>query len=244
MLRANSSDTYMSAGTLGVGPNAGGQNIFRLTENGAVKPSYVTGHPSAACPGLFTSATGLQHDVEATPKGGAFQQQPNPFIARGDAQLLIDATDATGRCHDNGNFGAGAPNGGLEIIDVTNPAAPKEIALTVHIGNAHTVNVDPKRPHIAFDITQDGVSVDPANDTPQRAQSFLLEQSMKGRMDFLLGSRRRLEPIWTAFGIAPQTKGRDHSSYTIVVDAQGRQRIGFPESELTPSRLAADLARF
>jgi hypothetical protein len=155
-------DTYMTAGTLGVGPNAGGQNIFRLTEGGAVKPSYVTGHPSAACPGLFTSATGLQHDVEATPKGTAFQQQPNPFIARGDAQLLIDATDATGRCHDNGNFGAGAPNGGLEIIDVTNPAAPKEIALTSHIGNAHTVNVDPKRPHIAFDITQDGVSVDPA----------------------------------------------------------------------------------
>jgi hypothetical protein len=159
-------DTYMSAGTLGIGPNAGGQNLFRLTENGEVKPSYVSAHPSAACPGIFTSATGLQHDVEATPKGGAFQQQPNLHIAGGDAQLLVDSTDASGRCHDNGEAGlpgnplfAAPPAGGLELIDVTDVENPKEIALISHIGNAHTVNVDPKRPHIAFDVTQDGVNV-------------------------------------------------------------------------------------
>ena len=152
-------ETYLSSGVLGVGPNAGGQTIVKLTSGGAVEPTFTGAHPSAACPGIFTSATGLQHDVEATPKGNAFQQQPNPFVARGDAQLLLDATDATGRCHDNGNFGVGAPNGGLELIDVTDPAQPFEIALIRHIGNAHTVNVDPKRPHIAFDVTQDGVSV-------------------------------------------------------------------------------------
>jgi protein SCO1 len=89
-----------------------------------------------------------------------------------------------------------------------------------------------------------GVSVDPANDTPSLAKSFLLKQAMTGRMDFLLGSRAQLEPVWQAFGIAPQTKGRDHSSYTVIVDAQGRQRIGFPASELTPRGLASDLSRF
>ena len=154
-------DTYMSAGTLGIGPNSGGQNIFRLTEKGEVKPSYVAAHPSATCPST-ASATALQHDVEATPKGGAFQQQPNQFVARGDAQLLVDTTDGGGRCHDNGgSFGlaSAAPRGGLEIIDVTNVEQPKELALISHIGNAHTVNVDPKRPHIAFDITQDGVGI-------------------------------------------------------------------------------------
>jgi len=157
-------DTYMSAGTLGIGPNSGGQNIFRLTEGGVVEPSYVGAHPSAACPTITDSATTLQHDVEATPKGGAFQQQPNPFIAPGDAQLLIDSTDGGGRCHDNGGaFGAPAtaPRGGLEIIDVTDVGKPDELALVSHIGNAHTVNVDPKRPHIAFDVTQDGVGVCP-----------------------------------------------------------------------------------
>src|ERR671916_2361336 len=46
-------DTYMSAGTLGIGPNSGGQNIFRLTEGGVVDPSYVSAHPSASCPGVF-----------------------------------------------------------------------------------------------------------------------------------------------------------------------------------------------
>jgi protein SCO1 len=95
---------------------------------------------------------------------------------------------------------------------------------------------------LGHDVAVVGVSVDPANDTPARARSFLLEQSMTGRMDFLLGSRAQLEPVWKAFGIAPQTKGREHSSYTVIVDADGRQRIGFPASRLTSSALAADLA--
>ncbi len=93
------------------------------------------------------------------------------------------------------------------------------------------------------DVPVIGVSVDPANDTPRRARAFLLEQSMSGRMDFLLGDRAALEPLWEAFGIAPQRDGREHSAYTVIVDAQGRQRLGFPASQLTPSRLARDLAR-
>jgi protein SCO1 len=97
---------------------------------------------------------------------------------------------------------------------------------------------------LGHDVPVVGVSVDPVNDTPASAKSFLLKQAMTGRMDFLLGSRGQLAPVWKAFGIAPQTKGRDHSSYTVIVDAQGRQRIGFPASELTPRALAADLAKF
>ncbi len=153
-------DTFASVGTLGNGPNAGGQTIVRLTDKGEVKPSYVTGHPSASCITTTTSATGLQHDVEATPKGESFPQQPNPFVPKGDAQLLVEATDASGRCHDQGVLGQQAPQGGLEIIDITDPAKPKEIGLTVHLGKAHTVNIEPKRPHISFDVTQDGVPIE------------------------------------------------------------------------------------
>ncbi len=153
-------DTFASVGTLGNGPNAGGQTIVRLTDKGEVKPSYVTGHPSASCITTTTSATGLQHDVEATPKGESFPQQTNPFVPKGDAQLLVEATDASGRCHDQGVLGQQAPQGGLEIIDITDPAKPKEIGLTVHLGKAHTVNIEPKRPHIAFDVTQDGVPIE------------------------------------------------------------------------------------
>jgi protein SCO1 len=93
------------------------------------------------------------------------------------------------------------------------------------------------------DVPVIGVSVDPANDTRPRARAFVLEQSMTGRMDFLLGDRAALARLWTAFGIAPQRDGRDHSAYTVLVDAEGRQRVGFPVSQLTPRRLARDLAR-
>ena len=157
-------DIYASVGTLASGPNAGGQTIIRLTQGGLVEPSYVTGHPSASCLSGSTGVTGLQHDVEATPKGGTIVNSPNPFQDSREAQLLIDATDAPGRCHDQGAFGVSqtglVPQGGLELIDIENPAQPKEIGLTTHVGQAHTVNVDPKRPHIAYVSSSDNVPLD------------------------------------------------------------------------------------
>jgi protein SCO1/2 len=96
---------------------------------------------------------------------------------------------------------------------------------------------------VGRDVPVIGVSVDPANDTAARARTFLLEQSMTGRMDFLLGTREELEPLWEAFGIAPQREGREHSAYTVLVDGEGRQRLGFPAERLTPRALAHDLAR-
>ncbi len=155
-------DTYASVGTLGVGPNAGGQTIVQLTEAGEVSPSFVTGHPSAGCLSNPSAALGLQHDVEATPKGSGLPLNTrNPYAARDDAQLLVDTTDAAGRCHDQGVVGLeAAPRGGLELIDITNVEAPVEIGLTSHIGEAHTVNIDPKRPHIAYVSSSDRVGVD------------------------------------------------------------------------------------
>jgi hypothetical protein len=156
-------NTYASVGTLGVGPNEGGQSIVQLTSGNAVDPKFLSGHPSATCISDPSQALGLQHDVEATPKGGAILNTSVPSAVRSDTQLLIDATDNPGRCHDQGTAGGfvGAPLGGLEVIDVTNPGAPVEIGLTSHIGEAHTVNIDPKRPHIAYAVTSDAVEVKP-----------------------------------------------------------------------------------
>ncbi len=154
-------NTFASFGTLGAGPNAGGQTILQLTEGGQIKPNLVASHPSASCISSPGSATGLQHDVEATPKGNVVFNADVTAAARDDTQLLLDATDAAGRCHDQGTLGlAGAPRGGLEIIDVTDPAKPAVIGLTSHIGQAHTVNVDPKRPQIAYVLSSDNVGVD------------------------------------------------------------------------------------
>jgi protein SCO1/2 len=88
-----------------------------------------------------------------------------------------------------------------------------------------------------------GVSVDPANDNPKRAASFLLKQQMTGRMQFLLGTRAELAPIWKAFAVQPQAKTLEHSAHTVLADARGFQRIGFPFDHLTEAGLAHDLQR-
>lgn len=128
-------DIYSSSGTLGQA-NAGhvGQRLLRLTTNGEVAPEWVADHGSANCPTANPSGTtGLQHDVQIVRKKGV--------------KLLIDTTDANGRCHDSGG-------GGLEIVDISKlhkeAFEPREIALTRHAGTSHNVTVDDKRPWVVY----------------------------------------------------------------------------------------------
>lgn len=86
------------------------------------------------------------------------------------------------------------------------------------------------------------ISVDPANDTPLNARRFLAQQSMTGRMHFLLGTRAQLAPLWKAYGIQPQSKRFEHSAYVVLLDARGRQRVGWPVHDLTPEGLVHDLS--
>jgi hypothetical protein len=128
-------DVYAASGTLGQGSTQHvGQRIVRLTIGGEVAPTWVADHGSAAC---FTSnpsgTTGLQHDVAVAPA-------MNP-------KVLIDATDATSRCHD-------PDGGGLEIVDISGVERrgfeAREIHLTRHAGTSHTVTVDATRPWIVY----------------------------------------------------------------------------------------------
>ena len=93
------------------------------------------------------------------------------------------------------------------------------------------------------DVPVLAVSVDPPQDSPFRAKNFLVKQQMSGRMRFLLGTRAQLEPVWKAYGIQPQGEGFEHSASTVVIDARGRQRVGFLTDQLTPDGLAHDLRR-
>ena len=83
----------------------------------------------------------------------------------------------------------------------------------------------------------------PLRHTRDRARRFLLQQRVTGRVRYVLGTRRELEPVWRGYGIAPQLGSLDHSSYVVLVDGRGFQRIGFPHTELTPEGLASDLKR-
>ena len=181
-------NTFASVGTLGIGPNAGGQTIVQLTDGETVNPRVISSHPSAGCTSNPSAALGLQHDVEATPKGSAPLNADVLAGVREDAQLVVDATDAGGRCHDQGTLGLpGAPRGGLELIDVTDPAKPEVIGLTSHTGEAHTVNIDPKRPHIAYVISSDSVPVTAegkrTNEDETRRNQAGVEEANPGRFN-------------------------------------------------------------
>jgi protein SCO1 len=94
---------------------------------------------------------------------------------------------------------------------------------------------------LGHDVPALAISVDPRNDTPLNAKRFLLKHALVGRMRFLLGTRAQLAPIWKAYGIQPQGSRFDHSAYVLVIDKRGKQRVGFPMSELTPEGLAHDV---
>ena len=127
---------FASAGTLGQanGQHVGQRLIMLINKKDKVRPRWVADHGSANCPTANPGGTtGLQHDQIVTPKR-------NP-------RLLIDTTDATGRCHDPGG-------GGLEIIDISKlhkkKFKPREIHLTRHAGTSHTVTLDSTRPWIVY----------------------------------------------------------------------------------------------
>jgi protein SCO1 len=94
---------------------------------------------------------------------------------------------------------------------------------------------------LGHDVPALAIAVDPPRDTPDRAKGFLSEQHALGRIDFVLGSRAELEPLWDGFAIRPQSVTEEHQARITLVDAKGFQRVGFPGSEATPERLAHDL---
>jgi len=94
---------------------------------------------------------------------------------------------------------------------------------------------------LGHDVPAIAVSVDPPNDTEASARAFLSEQRALGRIDFVLGSRQELRPVWNGFHIAAQSVTQEHQARFTLVDARGYQRVGFPGFAATPEGLAHDL---
>jgi protein SCO1/2 len=94
---------------------------------------------------------------------------------------------------------------------------------------------------LGHDVPALAIAVDPPRDTPERAQAFLSKQRATGRIDFVLGSRAELRPLWDGFAIRPQSVTEEHQARFTLVDSRGFQRVGYPGAEATPERLAHDL---
>jgi protein SCO1 len=91
------------------------------------------------------------------------------------------------------------------------------------------------------DVPALAIAVDPPRDTPARAQAFLAKARALGRIDFVLGTRAKLRPLWKAFFVRPQSVSEEHQARFTLVDKRGFQRIGFPGDQATPETLAHDV---
>ena len=91
------------------------------------------------------------------------------------------------------------------------------------------------------DVPALAIAVDPPRDTPERAKVFLAKAKALGRIDFVLGTRAELKPLWKAFFIRPQSINEEHQARFTLVDKKGFQRIGFPGDQATPETLAHDV---
>jgi protein SCO1/2 len=91
------------------------------------------------------------------------------------------------------------------------------------------------------DVPALAIAVDPPNDTEQSARRFLAKARMTGRMDFVLGSRAELAPLWEAYAVQPQSRKAEHQARIVLVDRRGMQRVGYPLEQATPERIAHDL---
>jgi protein SCO1/2 len=97
---------------------------------------------------------------------------------------------------------------------------------------------------LGHDVPALAVSVDPAHDTPDTAEAFLVKRGLSaGRMHFLLGTRAQLQPVWKAYGIQPQGKSFEHTARVVLIDKRGRQRVAFPVEQLVDRDLAHDIRK-
>jgi protein SCO1 len=86
-----------------------------------------------------------------------------------------------------------------------------------------------------------GVSADQAEDTVHNRKAFLAKHEMTGRLEFVNGTLPQMRRIWHQWHIAPVTPKVDHSTFVLLIDKHGYERVGFAADQLTPEGLAHDI---
>jgi protein SCO1 len=86
-----------------------------------------------------------------------------------------------------------------------------------------------------------GVSVAQAEDTVHNRLAFLAKHEMTGRIEFVNGPLPQMRPVWHEFAIQPVTPKIDHSTFVLLIDKHGYERVGFAADQLTPEGLAHDI---
>jgi protein SCO1 len=88
------------------------------------------------------------------------------------------------------------------------------------------------------------VTVDPKRDTPSAVRQFLAVRHATATMDYLIGTRKQLLPIWKAWGIGV-TVGRynateSHSALLFGITPAGKIAVVY-SSNFTPAQIVHDV---
>ena len=86
-----------------------------------------------------------------------------------------------------------------------------------------------------------GITVAPSEDTRANRRRFLARHEIAGRLAFLNGPLSAVRRVWHAYAIQPVRGPIDHSTFVLLIDKRGIERVGFPADELTPESLAHDI---
>ena len=68
------------------------------------------------------------------------------------------------------------------------------------------------------------VSVDPRGDTPQAVRHYVRLHRLLPQFRYLIGSRRQLAPVWSAYHVAASPNNLDlidHTAYELLLDPKG-----------------------
>jgi protein SCO1/2 len=88
------------------------------------------------------------------------------------------------------------------------------------------------------------VTVDPKRDTPSAIRTFLTARQANGRMDYLVGTRGQLRPVWKAWGVAVVVDRHrlttGHSDIVYGITASGRIAVVYPPN-FTPAQIVHDV---
>jgi protein SCO1/2 len=101
----------------------------------------------------------------------------------------------------------------------------------------------------AKDMQVIAVSVDPEGDTPKTVKQFLDEHQMTGRMEYLIGSRKELEKVWSNWNIVskddPSRKDPDaveHSALVYGISGSGKITTLYP-ANFKPQQIVQDVPK-
>lgn len=96
----------------------------------------------------------------------------------------------------------------------------------------------------AHEVQVVAVSVDPKGDTPKTVKAFLLKHKTLGGMDYLIGSRRELQPVWRAYDIAsdasPESREVSHTALIYGITGKGVQ-LALYDQQFEPGEIMHDV---